>query len=53
MSLFGKVGKFARSPQGRRFAGQAKQWASDPKNKEKIGQVRERFASRRGPGRRP
>ncbi len=53
MSLMTKITQFARSPQGRRFAGQAKQWASDPKNKQKVGQIRERFAARRGPGRRP
>jgi len=53
MSLMNKITQFARSPQGRRFAGQAKQWAADPKNKEKVGQIRERFASRRGTDRRP
>ena len=49
MSLMTKVAQFARSPQGRRAAGQARRWAADPRNRQKIDQIRTRFASRRGP----
>lgn len=46
-SLIGRVAAFARSPQGRRMAKQAQQWASDPKNKKKIADARKRLASKR------
>ncbi|GAA0520883.1 hypothetical protein GCM10011581_11320 [Saccharopolyspora subtropica] len=39
MSLLKKVTEFAHSPQGRKVLDQAKKYASDPKNKEKIDQV--------------
>jgi hypothetical protein len=38
---------FARSPQGRRMAEQAKQFASKPENRQKIEQLRGRFARKR------
>ena len=41
-----KVAKFARSPQGRKMADQAKRYASDPKNRQKIDQYRKKFANR-------
>jgi hypothetical protein len=44
-----RIAKFARSPQGRKLAGQAKKWASDPKNRQKIDDARRRLASRRTP----
>jgi hypothetical protein len=44
-----RIAQFARSPQGRKLAGQAKRWASDPKNRQKIDDVRRRVASRRPP----
>ncbi|MEU6129804.1 hypothetical protein ABZ805_11595 [Saccharopolyspora sp. NPDC047091] len=43
MSLFKKVTDFAKSPQGKKAIDQAKQYASDPKNKAKIEQVKNRF----------
>ena len=46
-SLMSRIAQFARSPQGRKLAGQAKRWASDPKNRQKIDDVRRRVASRR------
>ena len=49
MSLMNKVTQFARSPQGRRVAGQAKRWAADPRNRQKIDQIRMRMANRRPP----
>ena len=47
MSLIAKASQFARSPQGRRLAGQAKRWAAKPENRRKIEQVRLRLANRR------
>ena len=44
--LMGKVARFAQSPQGRRMAEKAKQYASDPKNREKIEGYRRKFASK-------
>jgi hypothetical protein len=41
-----KVARFARSPQGRRMADQAKRFASDPKNRQKIDGYRKKFANR-------
>ena len=48
-SLMSRIAKFARSPQGRKLAGEAKRWASDPKNRQKIDDVRRRVGSRRPP----
>lgn len=49
MSLLSSAVRFARSPQGQRVLAQAKKVASDPKNKEKIDQLRERVAAARKP----
>jgi len=43
-SLISRVARFARSPQGRRLADQAKRFASKPENRQKIEQLRARFA---------
>jgi hypothetical protein len=51
MSLFNKVSKFARSPQGRRMADQAMRAAKDPKTKRQIQQLRSRMARGKGPAR--
>jgi len=48
-SLIGRIAKFATSPQGRRLAGQAKRYASDPKNRAKIDAARKRLAERNKP----
>ena len=45
-SLLSKVAHFARSPQGRRLAGQAARKARDPKTRRQIDQVRVRLAQR-------
>jgi hypothetical protein len=45
-SLLSKVAQFARSPQGRRLAGQAVKAARDPKTRRQIEQVRQRMATR-------
>jgi hypothetical protein len=47
--LFDKVTKLARTPQGRRLAEQAQQMAKDPKNREKIAQLRSRLGRRGTP----
>ncbi len=47
-SLLNKVAQFARSPQGRRLAGQATRAARDPKTRRQVEQVRARLAERRG-----
>jgi hypothetical protein len=44
--LMSKVAKFARSPQGRKMADQAKRYASDPKNRQKIETYRRKFANK-------
>ena len=45
-SMMSKLARFAQSPQGRRVADKAKQFASDPKNKQKIEGYRKKFANR-------
>ena len=46
-SLLSKVAQFARSPQGRRLAGEVTRAARDPKTRRQIEQVRSRLAARR------
>jgi hypothetical protein len=46
-SLMSRVARFARSPQGKKVAGQAKDFASKPENRRKIEQLRSRFARKR------
>ena len=46
MSLFSSAARFARSPQGRKALDQAKKLASDPKNKQKLDDLRRKVASR-------
>jgi hypothetical protein len=41
-----KVGRFARSPQGRRLAGQAQRFAAKPENRRKVAQLRTRLGKR-------
>jgi len=50
MPLMSSIARFARSPQGQRLARQAMRMAQDPKNREKIAQVRKDLAVRRGGG---
>jgi hypothetical protein len=45
-SLLSRVAHFARSPQGRRLAGQATRAARDPKRRRQIEQVRARLTRR-------
>ena len=48
-SLFSRVARFARSPQGRKAADQAKRWASKPENRQKIDGYRKRLMQRGRP----
>ena len=45
--LMSKVGQFAQSPQGRKLAERAKQAARDPKNRQRIEEVRGRVSRKR------
>ena len=46
-SLLSRVAQFARSPQGRRLAGNAVRAARDPRTRRQIEQVRSRLVQRR------
>ena len=48
-SIFGRIAKFAQSPQGRRLTAQAKRQAEDPETRRKIDAVRKRLMDRRKP----
>jgi hypothetical protein len=45
--LMSKVARFAQSPQGRKLAERAKRASGDPKNRQKIEQLRGRIARKR------
>lgn len=47
MSLLRKLSDFAKSPEGKRLAEQAKRYANDPKNKQKIDELREKVMKKR------
>ena len=47
MSFIARVARFARSPQGRRLAGEIARYARSPEGKRKIEQARRQVASRR------
>ena len=46
MSLLGRIGKFAKSPQGKKFMKQGQQMAKDPETKKKIADARTRLMHR-------
>jgi hypothetical protein len=50
MSLMSKLTRFARSPQGRRMARQAMNYAKSPEGKRRIADARRQIAARRKPG---
>jgi hypothetical protein len=52
MSLINRIARFARSPQGRRFASQAGRYARSPAGRAKLEQVRRQIAGRRAGRRR-
>jgi hypothetical protein len=47
MSLLRKLSDLAKSPEGKRLAEQAKRYATDPKNKQKIDELREKVMKKR------
>jgi hypothetical protein len=49
MALLNKLTSFARSPQGRKLAEQAKKVASDPETKRKIEDARQKLSKRNKP----
>ncbi len=49
MSLFARVARFARSPQGRRLAREVTRYARSPEGKRRMEQARRQLASRRKP----
>lgn len=49
MKLMSIVARFARSPQGRRMAQQAMDYAKSPEGKRKIADARRQLAARRKP----
>jgi hypothetical protein len=53
MSLLGRIGKFAKSPQGKKFMNQAQQMAKDPATKQKIADARKRLMKRDSAERKP
>jgi hypothetical protein len=52
MSLFSRIMRFARTPQGRRMLSHAGRYARSPEGRARMDQVRRQIAARRkGPGR--
>jgi len=49
MSLMSTLSRFARSPQGRRLAQQAMNYAKSPEGKRRIAEARRQLAARRRP----
>jgi hypothetical protein len=48
-----RIGRFARSPQGKRVMTEAKRLARDPQRRRQIDDLRRRLTSRGGAGPRP
>jgi hypothetical protein len=46
MSLLGRIGKFAKTPQGKKLMSQAQDMAKDPQTKQKIEDARQRLMHR-------
>jgi hypothetical protein len=46
MSFLSRIGKFAKSPQGKKLVKQAQDLAKDPQTKKKIAEARERLMHR-------
>jgi hypothetical protein len=47
MSIFNRIMRFARSPQGRRLASEAGRYARSPQARRHFNQVRHQIAGRR------
>jgi hypothetical protein len=50
-SLFGRIQRFAKSPQGRRALDRATKMAKDPRTRAKFNELRGKVAQRRAPQR--
>ena len=46
MSLLGRIGKFAKTPQGKKLIADTQQLAKDPRTKRRIAEARRRLISR-------
>ncbi len=46
-SMFSKISKFARGPEGKRLADKAQNYAKSPEGKRQIEGLRKRFAKKR------
>jgi hypothetical protein len=46
MSFLGRIGKFARSPQGKKLINEAKELAQDPHTKQRIEDARQRLVNK-------
>ena len=49
MSLLGRIGKFAKTPEGKKLMRQAQDMAKDPDTKRKIAEARQRLMHRDKP----
>lgn len=48
--MFSKVQQFLRSPQGRKYTDQAKRYASNPQNRQKVQGMLSKFRGGKGGG---
>ena len=53
MSFMGRIGKFAKTPEGKKLINQAQQMAKDPETKKKIEDARQRLMKKDKPAQRP
>jgi hypothetical protein len=49
MSFMGRIGKFVKTPEGKKLINQAQELAKDPDTKQKIGEARRRLVKRDKP----
>ena len=49
MSLLGRIGKFAKSPQGKKLIADAQKMAKDPRTKRRIEDARRRLIKKDKP----
>ena len=53
MSFLSRIGKFAKTPQGKKLMRQAQDLAKDPQTKQKIEEARERLTHKDKPEQKP
>jgi hypothetical protein len=53
MSFMGRIGKFAKSPEGKKLIKQAQDLAKDPHTKQRIEEARERLVKKDEPAPKP